>query len=156
MHRYESMEKGYEDIYSDTPYINIDGGEDCKCQYIDMLYIPPHLRGQGHGKRLVEEFIAKIPTGVERVRLTASALGSGDSRPFWESLGFKSAYYGNTDSDWFDVECVMVKGVNGHRTPRAEKLTSENNSDRQMHECREDLDFIAADHDNNFLALNNL
>lgn len=139
------MEKGYEDIYKDKPYLDIDmGGNDSKCWYIDMMYVPPNLRGNGEGKKLFEEFIKNdLDSDVNRLRLKSCALGAGCTLAFWESLGFKKAYYGNTDSDWADVENIMVLGVNNNPTPKPEKLTSRNNKDREMHECQADLDHIS-------------
>jgi GNAT superfamily N-acetyltransferase len=138
------VEKGYEDIYSDTPYLNFDmGGKDAKCWYIDQMYVPPNLRGNGEGKRLIKEFLEnELDSDVQRVRLIACSLGSGDTRAFYKSLGFNQCYYGNTDGEDGDIGNIMVLGVNGFPTPRSEKVTSRNN-EREMHESQEDLDFIA-------------
>lgn len=142
---------GYEDIHSNEPYINVDhSSSNSKCCYIDMIYVPPHLRGQGIGKKLVLDFIEnELESNKERIRLISCDLGSGDSKKFWEEFGFKQAYYGNTDSEWGELKDIMVLGVNGHYTPKPEKLTSRNN-DREMHECEEDLRHI---HKNNSAEL---
>jgi GNAT superfamily N-acetyltransferase len=133
-----------QDMHSDEPYLEADyGSETSECCYIDMIYVPPKLRGQGLGKKLVTDFIKnEIEPHRKRIRLKACDLGSGHTQKFWESLGFKKAYYGNTDSEWGDVDDIMVLGVNGSPTPKAQKLTSHNNSEREMHECKEDIEFL--------------
>ena len=134
----EPPEAGYEDIFSNTPYLEEDwGGGDGKCCYIDQVYVPPGLRGQGLGKELFRKFLSEIPKHVERIRLKSCALGSGHTRPFWEAVGFRSAYQGDLDAPWGDLSDIMVMGVNGHPTPPQEVLTAETN-DRQMHEEKAD------------------
>lgn len=140
------MEKGYEDIYSDEPYIDIDYSQ--PCAYIDLIYVPPHKRGLGEGKRLVDEFLGSIPKEIERVRLKSCALATGPTKEFWESFGFKQAYYGDLDGPDGDLSGIMVLGVNGHETPPPEKLT-EHNNERETFESKEDIQWVSLSKERN-------
>ena len=134
----EPPEVGYEDIFSNTPYLTEDwGGGDGKCCYIDQVYVPPGLRGQGLGKELFRKFLSGIPEHVERIRLKSCELSSGHTKPFWESLGFQSAYEGDIDGPDGDLSDILVMGVNGHTTPPPEVLTAETNW-RELHELKAD------------------
>lgn len=109
--------KGYEDIHSDTPYIEAwTSGE---VGYIDMLYVPPSLRGQGHGPKLVNDWIASLDDGIKRVKLTACTLGGADGMQFWSGLGFHLAYTGQV---YDEIERVMVRAVNGYSEPVKEVI----------------------------------
>ena len=138
-------EVGYEDIYSDNPYLREEmDGDNSECCYIELIYVPPHLRGKGHGKTLVDSFLSSLPKHIKRVRLKACALGSGDTAPFWESFGFRPAYTGDLDGPQYDLTGILVLGVNGCKTPRTERLTAETN-DREMFECADDLNHIKSE-----------
>jgi hypothetical protein len=78
---------------------------------------------------------------VKRIRLKSCELGSGHTKPFWESLGFQSAYAGDIDGPDGDLSDILVLGVNGNKTPMADFLIT-NNNEREMHESKEDFKFI--------------
>lgn len=111
------MEIGYEDIYSEKPYIDYDV-EGARL-LIHILYVPPALRGQGKGKALVEALLNDLPLCVQFIRLKSAQLGSGCTMAFWQSFGFTPAYL-NGDKD---VMCILEKGVNGHETPPVKTVT---------------------------------
>jgi GNAT superfamily N-acetyltransferase len=69
------MERGYEDIYSETPYFNI---EICGSRtLLHMFYVPPSKRGLGLGRELFNELASSLPSCVEYILLMAAELGSG-------------------------------------------------------------------------------
>ncbi|MCE2571764.1 N-acetyltransferase [Motilimonas eburnea] len=110
------MEAGYEDIYSNDSYIDseIDGNR----ALVHMLYVPPHLRGQKQGTTVFKVFLSSLPAHVEVVRLKATALGSGDTLPFWLALGFTPAYAGGNE----ETRNILHLPVNGHSLPAVEEL----------------------------------
>lgn len=112
------MEKHYEDIYRDEPYFEVE--YDNNRALLFMLYVPPHLRHQGHGKALFSKLIAELPSDVEYIRLISASLGSGCTLDFWRSLGFKPAY---SNCDPAEEGRILHLGVNGFETPRAELLS---------------------------------
>lgn len=111
--------KGFEEIYSDTPYIDTE--QDGDRILIHMLYVPQHLRGQGKGRELVNNLLAELPDDVKSVRLKSATLDNGDPMGFWLSFGFKPAY---------DCTCkenlnILNLSVNGHDPIRVEKVLNE-------------------------------
>lgn len=113
------METGYEDIYAEQPYIDVEF--DGTRALVHLLYVPPQLRGQGEGKKVFASFLDSLPEHIEHVRLKAATLGSGDSTPFWQSLGFTQAYAGGND----ETARVMHLAVNGFSLPTVEELPPE-------------------------------
>lgn len=114
----DSNEIGYEDIFSTVPYIDVDndGG---RC-LIHMLYVPPSHRGKGVGKSLVRDLLSNLSTDVQVIRLKSVALGSGDTLPFWLSLGFTPAYRGDDES-----ARILQLAVNVHDLPAVEDVVGE-------------------------------
>ena len=81
--------------------------------------VPAGARGQGHGRRLYEEWEKSLPPSVTLVTLfAADSDGNGNSDIFWEAMGFDWVYAINADQN-ADYESLhrMQKGVNGHPTP---------------------------------------
>lgn len=113
------VEKGYEDIYNSRPYLKSEVGTEGEVAYIDILYVPPHLRKQGYGTQLMWRFLWNLPPNIKRVRVNAVALGSGSTKAFYRKFGFTPAYQGFITHECRDV---MVVGVNGHPTPPPEHL----------------------------------
>jgi predicted GNAT family acetyltransferase len=111
----DEAEKGYEDIHSDTPYIDFDIEGDKAL--IHLVYMPPKLRGHGFGKAMFANWLNQLDTHVTHAILKSCSLATGHTKPFWTSLGFKSAYYGCTDTDEGDATDILVMGTNKHETP---------------------------------------
>jgi ribosomal protein S18 acetylase RimI-like enzyme len=67
------------------------GGEVCT---VDELFVKPEARGQGHGRRLLEELLrgggALWPGTPVAFDLEVTP-GNGRARAFYESLGFRAA-----------------------------------------------------------------
>lgn len=57
--------------------------------YIDWLNIPEDQRGKGLGKKTYYDWENSLPTTIKKVYLHAGDLGTGATKPFWESVGFK-------------------------------------------------------------------
>jgi len=108
---------GFEDIHSDDPYIT--AWSEQEVAYIDVLYVPPHMRGQGIGPSLVKEWIGGLDATVKRVKLMAGNLGGCDAIKFWSKLGFVKAYTGEL---YPEIENTMVLGVNGFSMPVPEAI----------------------------------
>lgn len=113
-------EKGYEDIHSDTPYIDYDVEGDKAI--IHIMYMPPQLRGHGFGKTMFASWLGQIDKSITHVILKSCSLGTGHTKPFWESFGFVSAYCGCTETDEGDATDILVVGTNGHPTPEPVEL----------------------------------
>lgn len=113
-------EKGYEDIYSNTPYIDFDIDGDQAT--IHIMYIPPKLRGHGFGKTMITRWFALLDKNITHVVLKSCSLGTGHTKPFWEKFGFESAYFGCTDTDEGNAKDILVVGTNGHPTPSPVEL----------------------------------
>lgn len=56
--------------------------------WITWLYVPPEMRRQGIGRRMVDDWEAHMPADVREVRLLAADVDGEDPIPFWEKLGF--------------------------------------------------------------------
>ena len=56
--------------------------------YIDWLNIPEDLRGKGLGKKTYYDWESSLPATIKKVYLHAGDLGTGATKPFWESVGF--------------------------------------------------------------------
>ena len=113
-------EKGYEDIFSDTPYIDFDIEGDKAI--IHLMYMPPKLRGNGFGKTMLAQWFSLLDESVTHVVLKSCSLGTGHTKPFWALFGFESAYYGCTDTDEGDATDILVVGMNNHPTPSPVEL----------------------------------
>lgn len=116
MSNVDTNETGYEDIYSAVPYLDHEHEEE-RC-LIHMLYVPPAQRHQGVGKSLFKDFLKNLPPHIKYLRLKSANLGSGDTLPFWQSLGFTAAYSGNSDASQ-----ILHLAVNGHVLPIVEVVS---------------------------------
>lgn len=125
---------GFEDIHSEQPYINT--WADQEVAYVDILYVPPHMRGQGIGPQLVKDWLANLDLSVKRVKLMAGNLGGCDAVAFWQKLGFIKAYTGEV---YPEIENTMVLGVNGYDAPVTE-IIEVGDDFRHWIECEKDED----------------
>lgn len=125
--------KGFEDIHSEKPYLTSWVEKDVA--YIDILYVPPHMRSQGVGRKLVQDWIAGLDIKIKRVKLKAATLGGTDAVAFWERLGFVHAYEGVL---YHEIENTMTIGVNGYSQPIKE-IISADDDDRHWIESTEDV-----------------
>lgn len=115
----ELPEKGYEDIYSPEPYM--DAEEDGNRYLVHMMYVPPNQRAGGLGQKLFKDFLSALPAHIQYIRLKSCSLGSGDSLPFWTSLGFRPAY----DCTCDDNLRILHLPVNGFSAVPIEKVENE-------------------------------
>ena len=87
--------------------------------WIDMLHVPASQRGMGTGRKLYANWEAHLPKDIELVRVfAADTEGFGNSDGFWQSLGFSYRYAGGLDELSYEAAHTLVKGVNGHPTPK--------------------------------------
>lgn len=56
--------------------------------WITWLYVPPTMRRQGVGRRMVETWREHIPGVIREIRLVPAPIDDEDPTPFWEKLGF--------------------------------------------------------------------
>lgn len=113
------FEPGYEDIYSSKPYIDFD--IDQKRVLIHLLFVPKSERFKGVGKKIFYDFVNSLPKDAEYIRLKSANLGSGDTMPFWKSLGFSSAY----NSECSDNLKILHLAINGFELPEVESVNDE-------------------------------
>ena len=45
--------EGFEDIHQSEPYIDADCLEGSEVAFVFLLYVPPHMRGQGVGCSMI-------------------------------------------------------------------------------------------------------
>jgi predicted GNAT family acetyltransferase len=128
----KEMIKGYEDIHSNTAYLEYDAGEESEVAYVETLYVPPWQRGKGVGAEMFKEWVKTLPSNVRRVRLKAATLGGSDSLKFWQRLGFTEAFSGHL---YPEIENTMVLGVNGYSNPVVEDIAED---DEWRHWCCEE------------------
>lgn len=72
--------------------------------WITWLYVPPHLRHHGLGRRMVEAWERQVPPDVRQIRLVPAEIDGVDPVPFWERLGF----HDDAESARGDVGCPPV------------------------------------------------
>ena len=119
-----------------------DGGEDCVKPYytldkfhrdgipygfnIEMFVVPKADRGNGVGTAMYEKFESELPESVKIVNLIAADLGTGNTRKFWEKMGFALVFDLPVDEQIASSHIYqhMHKGVNGYPTPRTLPATS--------------------------------
>lgn len=77
---------------------------------VDELWLPPHMRGEGLGPKVYQQWEQNIPRDVKYLKLMPVDYGHGDPTGFWEKMGFK-----HVSDKW------MAKGVNGNPTPQPVK-----------------------------------
>lgn len=99
---------------SAEPYISARMSSNKKVVFIDMMEVPKDLRGKGVGSDYYLNWENNLPSTVERVELFASDTGAGNTVGFWEAMGFDFKY---ENSDDYETQYEMWKGVNGHSTP---------------------------------------
>lgn len=110
-----TAEKGYEDIHSDTPYIDFD--YDGNKAIVHLFYMPPHLRGNGLGIGMFHNWLNQLDNVITHIVLKSCKLSTGHTKPFWESFGFKPAYCGCINTVDGDASDILTLGANHHQTP---------------------------------------
>lgn len=113
----ETVEAGYEDIFSNTPYFDIETDGDRALLHI--MYVPPRMRRNGVGRELFNRLLSELAPDIRYIRLRAATLGSGCTMSFWRSLGFTPAY---TNADPADEGRILHRAVNGFDLPAVEAL----------------------------------
>lgn len=91
---------------------------------IEMIFIAKENRNNGEGTKLYLEWEKSLPKEIKCVKLFAADTGSGNSYPFWERLGYEFKYTGDSLEDitsavGYEGTYTMIKGVNGHPTPKS-------------------------------------
>lgn len=56
--------------------------------WIDVLFVPKENRNQGHGRRMVLEWLSKLPATIKKIELLAVDLDGGSPVGFWRKMGF--------------------------------------------------------------------
>jgi hypothetical protein len=56
--------------------------------WIDVLFVPEERRHQGFGRRMVMEWLSKLPATIKKIELLAVDLDGGSPVGFWKKLGF--------------------------------------------------------------------
>jgi len=56
--------------------------------WIDVLFVPQDHRRQGFGRRMVMEWLSKLPATIKKIELLAVDLDGGSPIGFWKKLGF--------------------------------------------------------------------
>ncbi|GGB53163.1 hypothetical protein GCM10011607_12100 [Shewanella inventionis] len=113
------MEVGYEEIYSDTPYFDVEPStrNGVAIAFIHMMYVPPAKRGQGKGKEMFQKIISELAPKTQYIRLKSASLGSGCTMEFWKQLGFSHAYDASEDSE---ESKILHCPLNGYNLPEVE------------------------------------
>ena len=76
-----------------TPFLATHLNDDVA--WIDVLFVPKEYRHQGHGRRMVLEWLSKLPATIKKIELLAVDLDGGSPVGFWKKLGFdvEDKYY---------------------------------------------------------------
>jgi len=76
-----------------TPFLATHLTEDVA--WIDVLFVPKENRCQGFGRRMVLEWLSKLPATIKKIELLAVDLDGGSPVGFWKKLGFdvEDKYY---------------------------------------------------------------
>jgi hypothetical protein len=95
--------------------------------YIEMMHVPPALRGAGHGRAHYAQWESSLPKTVKLVHLHAADTGAGPSDGFWQRMGYDYRYDYGRDVDTaegphYEASKEMWKGVNGHPTPETVRV----------------------------------
>jgi ribosomal protein S18 acetylase RimI-like enzyme len=69
-----------------TPFLATHLAEDIA--WIDVLFVPQEHRRQGFGRRMVSEWLSKLPATIKKIELLAVDLDGGSPVGFWKKLGF--------------------------------------------------------------------
>jgi hypothetical protein len=69
-----------------TPFLATHLTEDVA--WIDVLFVPQENRRQGFGRRMVMEWLSKLPATIKKIELLAVDLDGGSPVGFWKKLGF--------------------------------------------------------------------
>lgn len=113
-------EEGYEDIFKPFPYIESDVTE--SVAYLEQIFTPASLRGNGFGTSMLKNWIDSLPESVTQIRLVAVDGVSGCTLEFYKSFGFKHAYTCLDGIDDVHTSRILTMGVNGNETVEAEEL----------------------------------
>jgi len=70
-----------------TPFLATHLTED-DVAWIDVLFVPEEHRRQGFGRRMVSEWLSKLPATIKKIELLAVDLDGGSPVGFWKKLGF--------------------------------------------------------------------
>jgi len=69
-----------------TPFLATHLADDVA--WIDVLFVPQEHRRQGFGRRMVAEWLSKLPATIKKIELLAVDLDGGSPVGFWKKLGF--------------------------------------------------------------------
>lgn len=63
--------------------------------WIDVLFVPKDRRHQGFGRRMVLEWLSKLPATIKKIEVLAVDLDGGSPVGFWKKMGFdvEDKYY---------------------------------------------------------------
>jgi len=70
-----------------TPFLATHLTED-DVAWIDVLFVPEEHRRRGFGRRMVSEWLSKLPATIKKIELLAVDLDGGSPVGFWKKLGF--------------------------------------------------------------------
>lgn len=69
-----------------TPFIATHLSDDVA--WIDVLFVPREQRHQGYGRRMVRDWLAKLPATIRKIEVLAVDLDGGSPVGFWKKMGF--------------------------------------------------------------------
>lgn len=107
-------EKGFEDIFKSYPYLRDEF--DGRVAYVEMIFVPKSIRGNGIGKAMLKNWLNELPSEIEEVCLTAINGCSGDTLEFYKAFGFQYKYSSFSKKTDDHTRRIMILGVNGHKT----------------------------------------
>jgi ribosomal protein S18 acetylase RimI-like enzyme len=56
--------------------------------WIDVLFVPKEQRHQGFGRRMVLQWLSRLPATIKKIELLAVDLDGGSPVGFWKKMGF--------------------------------------------------------------------
>jgi len=76
-----------------TPFLATHLSDDVA--WIDVLFVPQEQRHQGFGRRMVLQWLSKLPATIKKIELLAVDLDGGSPVGFWKKMGFdvEDKYY---------------------------------------------------------------
>lgn len=76
-----------------TPFLATHLNDDVA--WIDVLFVPKEQRFQGFGRRMVLEWLSKLPATIKKIEVLAVDLDGGSPVGFWKKMGFdvEDKYY---------------------------------------------------------------
>jgi len=72
--------------FEKTPFLATHLSDDVA--WIDVLFVPQEHRRRGYGRRMVMEWLAKLPATIKKIELLAVDLDGGSPVGFWKKMGF--------------------------------------------------------------------